>query len=112
MRPLEREHGDKTLPATEADEIRTIVDEDGREIEVHIWNNLYFLERQLQGVTDERKKRKLRHTPIKVMAIREQLHKITWSHNLLEFWLPNLGKTKKLFEIGISNTPSSPTNQT
>ncbi len=69
VRPLEREHGDKTLPATEADEIRTIVDEDGREIEVHIWNKLYFLERQLKGVTDERKKRKLRHTPIKVMAI-------------------------------------------
>lgn len=69
VRPLEREHGDKTLPATEADEIHTIVDEDGREIEVHIWNKLYFLERQLKGVTDERKKRQLRHTPIKVMAI-------------------------------------------
>lgn len=69
VRPLEREHGGKTVPATEADEIRTITDESGREIEVHIWNKLYFLERQLKKVTGKRKKQKLRHTPIKVMAI-------------------------------------------
>jgi len=69
VRPLTRKHGDKILPATEADEIYTMREERGREIEVHIWHKLYFLERQLENVTDERKKQKLRHTPIKVMAI-------------------------------------------
>jgi len=69
VRPLEREHSGKTLPATAADEICTMTDESGREIEVHIWHKLYFLERQLKKVTDKHKKQKLRHTPIKVMAI-------------------------------------------
>jgi hypothetical protein len=69
VRPLERKHGDKTLPATEADEIHTFINEDGLKIVVHVWNELYFLERQLNGITDKRKKNKLRRTPIKVMAI-------------------------------------------
>ncbi len=69
VRPLERTHGDKTLSATEADEIHTFTNEDEQEIVVHIWNKLYFLERQLKGVSNEQKKKKLRHTPIKVMAI-------------------------------------------
>lgn len=69
VRPLEREHSGKTLPATAADEICTMTDESGREIEVHIWHQVYFLERQLKKVTDKHKKQKLRHTPIKVMAI-------------------------------------------
>jgi hypothetical protein len=69
VRPLARKHGDKTLPATAADEITTMTDESGREIEVHVWHKVYFLERQLKKVTDERKKQKLRHTPLKVMAI-------------------------------------------
>ncbi len=69
VRPLEREHGGKTLPATKADKICTMTDEGGRKIVVHIWYKLYFLERQLNEVTDERKKRKLRHMPLKVMAI-------------------------------------------
>jgi len=69
VRPLERKHGDKTLPATKADEIHTFINEEGQEIVVHIWNRLYFLERQLKGVTNKRKKRELRYTPIKVMAI-------------------------------------------
>ncbi|MCP4934163.1 MAG: hypothetical protein GY927_08150 [bacterium] len=69
VRPLARTHGDKTLPATAADEIYTRIDEIGREIEIHVWHKLYFLERQLKKVTDLPKKKKLRHTPIKVMAI-------------------------------------------
>lgn len=69
VRPLARKHGDKTLPATGADKRYTMIDENGREIEVHIWHKLYFLERQLKNVTSKRKKQKLRHTPIKVMAI-------------------------------------------
>ena len=69
VRPLARKHGDKTLQATEADEIYRRIDENGREIEVHIWHKLYFLERQLKKVADPHKKQKLRHTPIKVMAI-------------------------------------------
>jgi hypothetical protein len=71
VRPLARQHGGKTLPATAADEIRTIVDENGREIEVHIWSEVYFLERQLKEVTNKRKKRELRAMPLKVMAIHD-----------------------------------------
>ncbi len=69
MRPLERKHGDKRLPATEADEIDTYTNENSQEIVTHIWNKLYFLERQLKKVNNKQKKRALRHTPIKVMAI-------------------------------------------
>lgn len=69
VRPLARKHGEKTLPATPADEICTMTDEEGREIEVHIWQQLYFLERQLSQVEDECKKKKLRQMPLKVMAI-------------------------------------------
>ena len=69
VRPLERKHGNKTLPATKADETHTFTDEDGQKIVVHIWNKLYFLERQLKMVCNKDKKKKLRHTPIKVMAI-------------------------------------------
>jgi len=69
VRPLARTHDDNTLDATEADEIYVMKDEQGRDIEVHIWRRVYFLERHLSEVTDERRKRKLRHTPLKVMAI-------------------------------------------
>jgi hypothetical protein len=69
VRPLTRKHGDKTLPATEADRIYTTTDEDGCKIKIHVWEKLYFLERQLEKVSNKRTKQKLRHTPIKVMAI-------------------------------------------
>jgi len=69
VRPLARKHGSKTLPATEADKTCTMIDESGREIEVHIWNKVYFLERLLKRVTDKRKKKKLRHISLMVMAI-------------------------------------------
>jgi hypothetical protein len=69
VRPLARKHGDKTLPATEADKTCTMTDESGQEIEVHMWDKLYFLERQLSDVTNMRRKQRLRHMPLKVMAI-------------------------------------------
>jgi hypothetical protein len=69
VRPLARKHGDKTLPATKPDETCTMIDESGREIEVHMWRKVYFLERHLKNVTDKRQKKKLRHMPLKVMAI-------------------------------------------
>lgn len=69
VRPLAREHGGKTLPATEADTIYVMENESGEEIEVHIWEKVYFLERHLDDITDERQKRKLRKMPLKVMAI-------------------------------------------
>ena len=69
VRPLARTHGDKTLPATAADEIKTITDDGGREIEVHIWHKVYFLERHLDDIEDKRRKHELRHMPLKVMAI-------------------------------------------
>ena len=68
-RPLARRHGGKMLPATRADEICMMTDESGREIEVHIWHKLYFLERHLSDVTDKRRMHELRHMPLKVMAI-------------------------------------------
>lgn len=69
IRPLARQHGGKTLPATEADESCKMIDENGREIEVHIWHKVYFLERHLKGITKRRIKDKLREMPLKVMAI-------------------------------------------
>ncbi|MCP4369991.1 MAG: hypothetical protein GY797_18025, partial [Deltaproteobacteria bacterium] len=68
VRPLARTHGGNTIPADPADEICTITDEPGQEMEVHIWNELYFLERHLKKVK-ESKKDELRQMPIKVMAI-------------------------------------------
>lgn len=68
-RPLARQHGDNLLPATEADEVRMMTDEDGVQIEVHIWQELYFLERQFKEITGKGKKHKLRHTALKVIAI-------------------------------------------
>lgn len=68
VRPLERTHGENTIPADPADEICTITDELGQEIEVHIWNNVYFLERHLKKVKESQKD-DLRQMPIKVMAI-------------------------------------------
>lgn len=69
VRPLARKHGDNTFPATKADQICTMTDESGREIEVHIWEKVYFLERHLKDITNQRKKCKLRRMPLKVMAI-------------------------------------------
>lgn len=69
VRPLARKHGDQTLPATEPDEIGTIIDKHGREINVHIWRKVYFLERHLKKIIDERKKKKLRHMGLQVIAI-------------------------------------------
>jgi len=74
VRPLERKYGEKTLPATAADETHTFTNEEGREIVINIWNKLYFLERQLEKVSNKRKKTKLRHTPVKVMAIYDPLY--------------------------------------
>ena len=68
VRPLERRHGGKTIPAHPAHEICTITDELGQEMKVHIWNKVYLLERHLKKV-QESKQDELRQMPIKVMAI-------------------------------------------
>jgi hypothetical protein len=62
VRPLERRHGGKTIPAHPAHETCTITDELGQEMKVHI------LERHLKKVK-ESKQDELRQMPIKVMAI-------------------------------------------
>ncbi len=49
-------------------EISVITDAEGQEMEVHIWQKVYFLERYLKKVA-ERKKAALRQLPLKVMAI-------------------------------------------
>lgn len=79
VRPLARQHKDTLLPATAADEVRTLTDENGVQIKVHIWQKLYFLERQLKDITDKSKKHKLRHTALKVIAI----HHPQYEHPLL-----------------------------
>lgn len=68
VRPLARTHGGNTIPADPTDEICTITDEAGQEMEVHIWHQVYLLERHLKKVK-ESKKEQLRQMPIKVMAI-------------------------------------------
>ena len=68
VRPLARTHNGNTISADPADEIRLITNEAGEEMEVHIWNELYLLERHLKKV-EESKKEPLRQLPIKVMAI-------------------------------------------
>ncbi len=68
VRPLARTHGGHTIPADPADEICLITDEAGREMEVHIWHELYLLERHLKKVKPSNKEQ-LRQMPIKVMAI-------------------------------------------
>ena len=69
VRPLTRQHGKKMLPATEPDETLTIDDELGREVRIDVWNQVYFLERHLDRVTDKAKKKKLRKQPLRVVAI-------------------------------------------
>lgn len=78
VRPLARQHGDKTIPATPPDEICPITDDTGQAIVVHIWHKLYFLERQLDQIP-EHKKKALRETPLKVMAF----HHPAYEHPLL-----------------------------
>ena len=69
VRPLARQHGEKTLLATKADEICKMTDENGRKLTAHVWHKVYFLERHLSDIEDERQKQKLRHMPLKVIAI-------------------------------------------
>ena len=68
VRPLARTHADNTIAADPADEICTITDELGQAMQVHIWQRVYFLERQLSQV-EASKKAALRQTPLQVMAI-------------------------------------------
>jgi len=69
VRPLARKHGGQTIAATKADETYTITDEIGRKIDVHIWQKVYFLERHLKEITDPHQKKRLRHKPVRVIAI-------------------------------------------
>lgn len=69
VRPLARQHGGKEIPASDADETVTIITEDGLSITIEVWSRVYFLERHLDKVDDEVLKEKLRHTPLKVVAI-------------------------------------------
>ena len=69
VRPLARKHGDNLLPASQPTQTHTLVAEDSVEIKVEVWSPVYFLERHLDRVEDEKRKRKLRHTPLQVVAI-------------------------------------------
>jgi len=69
VRPVVRKHGDHELPASEAEQTVTVLNEVGQEIKIEIWPRLYFLERHLDRVTDMALKRKLRQCPLQVVAI-------------------------------------------
>lgn len=78
VRPLARNHGEKSLPSSEPDETMCFVDEAGHEIKVKIWHTLYFLERHLDRLgtepQDEKRKEKLRKLPLKVVVIDHPLY--------------------------------------
>ena len=69
VRPLARKHGDNLLPASKPTQTHTLVAEDSVEIKVEVWSPVYFLERHLDRVEDEKRKRQLRHTRLQVVAI-------------------------------------------
>ena len=69
VRPVARQHGDKVLPASEPEQIETVVNEVGQEIKIEIWSRVYFLERHLDRVDNEALKRKLRQRPLQVVVI-------------------------------------------
>jgi len=75
VRPLARQHGKKVLPATPPDQTLFQTNEDGHEIKIEIWHNLYFLERQIEQVENRSLRNKLRQTPLKVVAIHHPLYK-------------------------------------
>ena len=69
VRPVARQHGNRTLAATEPEQTVTVVNKVGQEIKIEIWPRVYFLERHLDRVADEPLKRKLRQQPLQVVAI-------------------------------------------
>lgn len=69
VRPVARKHGDKVIPASEAEQTVTVMNDVGQEIKIESWSRLYFLERHLDGVTDKVLKRKLRQRPLQVVVI-------------------------------------------
>lgn len=69
VRPVARQHGDKVLPASEPEQIETVVNDVGQEITIKMWSRVYFLERHLDRVDDEALKRKLRQRPLQVVVI-------------------------------------------
>jgi hypothetical protein len=69
VRPVARQHGDKVLPASEPEQIETVVNDVGQEITIKMWSHVYFLERHLDRVDDEALKRKLRQRPLQVVVI-------------------------------------------
>ena len=68
VRPLERTHNGKLIPATPPDETVPFVTDDGKIVTAQIWDKVYFLERHLDGIECEKTKERLRPLPIKVMV--------------------------------------------
>lgn len=69
VRPLARQHGDNTLPASAAEQTLTVVDDAGRESKIEVWSRVYFLERHLDRIENAALKRRLRKVPLQVVAI-------------------------------------------
>lgn len=69
MRPLARQHGGKLLPGSAPTQTQTVVDEAGVVTKIEVWSPVYFLERHLDRVEDDKLKGKLRQKPLQVVAI-------------------------------------------
>ena len=69
IRPVTRRHGDKTLPASEPEQMVTVVNQAGQAIKIASWSRLYFLERHLDRVENETHKQTLRQRPLRVVVI-------------------------------------------
>lgn len=68
VRPLVRQHGQKLIPATPPDKIEVMTNAEGQPLKLEIWKPVYFLERQLEHLSEPEKKR-LRGVPLQVVAV-------------------------------------------
>jgi len=69
IRPVARQHGDKTLPASAPEQTVIVSNQAGQEIKIERWSRLYFLERHLDRVENEARKQTLRQRPLQVIVI-------------------------------------------
>ena len=101
VRPMKRKHKDKELPATKADRVFDVENENGKTLTVHVWESVYFLERQLKDVESETLKEEMRHLPLRVVAVYDPDFETPW---LLGTPMPSL-EPISLHEIYLSRWP-------
>ena len=79
VRPLARQHGEKTLPKTEADKTILFRSDADQEVKIEIWTSVYLLERHLDRLGDDLQSQQLKETlrkiPLKIAAIHHPNYK-------------------------------------